>query len=96
MTATAGGKWLNVARVAKILGEQVVATGLIGGATGQFIHNQVQDSGIISKFVPIEGETRICINIMDEKNVTSTEVLEPGPTVKVLIPGNIWFRTLYF
>jgi len=81
MTATAGGKGLNVARVAKILGEQVMATGLIGGATGQFIHKQVQESGIISKFVPIEGETRICINIMDEKNVTSTEVLEPGPTV---------------
>lgn len=81
MTATAGGKGLNVARVAKILGEQVVATGLIGGATGQFIHKQVQDSGIISRFVPIEGETRICINIMDEKNAISTEVLEPGPTV---------------
>ena len=81
MTATAGGKGLNVARVARILGEQVMATGLIGGATGQFIHSQLQNIGIISRFVPIEGETRICINIMDEKNVTSTEILEPGPIV---------------
>jgi len=81
MTATAGGKGLNVARVAKILGEQVMATGFIGGATGQLIHRQVQESGIISKFIPIEGESRICINIMDEKNVTSTEILEPGPIV---------------
>ena len=81
MTATAGGKGLNVARVARILGEKVVAAGLIGGGTGEFINNQLQKDGIISKFVPINGETRICINILDEKNGTSTEVLEPGPAV---------------
>lgn len=81
MTATAGGKGLNVARVARILGEQVMATGLIGGATGQFIHDQLQSMGIIDRFVPIKGETRICINIMDQKNAISTEILEPGPLV---------------
>ncbi|MFO7294524.1 MAG: 1-phosphofructokinase family hexose kinase [Clostridia bacterium] len=81
MTATAGGKGLNVARVARILGQQVMATGLIGGAAGQFIHDQLHNIGIIDNFVPIKGETRICINIMDEKNNTSTEILEPGPVV---------------
>ena len=70
-----------MARVARILGEKVVAAGLIGGGTGEFINNQLQKDGIISKFVPINGETRICINILDEKIGTSTEVLEPGPAV---------------
>lgn len=81
MTATAGGKGLNVARVACLLGHPVTATGFLGGTTGQYIHQQVEKMGIISRFVPIQGETRICINITDEKNTTSTEVLEPGPTV---------------
>lgn len=81
MTATAGGKGLNVARVARILGEAVMATGFLGGSTGQFIHKQVEKMGVINRFIPIQGETRICINIMDEKNTTSTEILEPGPVV---------------
>jgi tagatose 6-phosphate kinase len=81
MTATPGGKGLNVARVAYLLGEEVMATGLIGGNNGRTIHSQVEASGINSCFVPIEGESRICINIMDEKNTTSTEVLEPGPVI---------------
>ena len=81
MTATAGGKGLNVARVACLLGEQVIATGLAGGSTGRFIEEEVKKQGIDSQFVPIQGESRICINIMDEKNVTSTEILEPGPTI---------------
>lgn len=81
MTATAGGKGLNVARVAHILGSPVTAAGFLGGSTGQFIHQQIEKMGIISRFVSIQEETRICINITDEKNTTSTEVLEPGPTV---------------
>ncbi|MBE3102281.1 MAG: 1-phosphofructokinase [Firmicutes bacterium] len=81
MTATAGGKGLNVARVAHILGEEVIATGLIGGNTGKFIEEEVIKQGIQSCFVAIPGETRICINVMDEKNNISTEILEPGPQV---------------
>lgn len=81
MTATAGGKGLNVARVASILGEKVIASGLIGGSTGIFIEEEIKKQGIDSQFLKIEGETRICINIMDKKNTTSTEVLEPGPIV---------------
>ncbi|HBG75381.1 1-phosphofructokinase family hexose kinase [Eubacteriales bacterium mix99] len=79
MTATAGGKGLNVARVAHLLGEKVIATGLIGGSTGRQIEEEVRNGGMDSRFVPIRGESRICINIMDHRNGTSTEVLEPGP-----------------
>jgi tagatose 6-phosphate kinase len=81
MTATAGGKGLNVARVARLLGESVKAGGFIGGANGSFITDQVKKSGIQAEFVSITEESRICIAVMDQKKHTSTEILEPGPTV---------------
>lgn len=81
MFATAGGKGLNVARVSHLLGENVVATGFLGGGNGQFIARQIRESGINADFMQISGESRICIAIMDQKNHTSTEVLEAGPTI---------------
>ena len=81
MTATAGGKGLNVARVAHLLGEPIIATGFLGGGNGCFIEEQVRQVGITAEFVPIRGETRICIAVMDPKRNTSTEVLEPGPVI---------------
>ena len=81
MTATAGGKGLNVARVAHLLGEKVAVTGMIGGSTGRLIEEKAVEQGLDNRFVSIQGESRICINVMDEKNNTSTEILEPGPTV---------------
>ncbi len=81
MTATAGGKGLNVARVSHLLGESVVATGFLGGGNGQFIEQKVRESGISAEFMQISGESRICIAVMDPTNKTSTEVLEAGPTI---------------
>lgn len=57
MTATAGGKGLNVARVAYLLGEPIIATGFVGGGNGGFIAEQVCKTGITAKFVPIRGES---------------------------------------
>lgn len=83
MTETAGGKGLNVARVVHLFGESVVATGFIGGGNGQLIQKKVRETNIAAEFVPIEGESRICINVTDTKNSVCTEILEPGPTVSV-------------
>lgn len=79
--ASAGGKGLNVARVAKLLGHKVGATGFIGGSTGIFIESNIKVLGIEDEFIRISGETRECINITDTKNSTSSEVLEPGPII---------------
>jgi len=81
MTATAGGKGVNVSRVAALLGAPVAATGLIGGSTGNMIARDVASRGILDRFVRIAGETRTCINVVDQKHATSTEILEPGPVV---------------
>lgn len=79
--ATAGGKGLNVSRVAALAGEQVTATGFLGGHSGAFIEEHIQSEGVNSAFVWCEGESRTCINIWDEVQETQTEFLEPGFSV---------------
>ncbi len=81
MTATAGGKGLNVSRVASILGAAVTATGFIGGTVGSLVSADMQLHRIVDRFVRISGATRMCITVMDEKNTTSTEILESGPVI---------------
>lgn len=74
---TAGGKGLNVARIIKLCGKKVQATGLAGGFNGKYLRSLLQNDGVEDKFVEIVGETRSCINILDPK-FGSTEYLEPG------------------
>lgn len=79
VSKTAGGKGLNVARVLKQLGEDVAASGFLGGSLGNFIGSELMRLGIQNYFVPINGETRNCIAIIH--NGKQTEVLESGPEI---------------
>ncbi|KKO52213.1 1-phosphofructokinase family hexose kinase [Paenibacillus sp. DMB20] len=80
--AIAGGKGLNVSRVLHQLGHrEITATGFTAGYNGQFIARAAEDEGIHTDFVNIQGESRICLSIIDELNHTFTEALEPGPPV---------------
>lgn len=74
---TAGGKGLNVARIADLCGAKVQATGMVGGFNGKYLEDMLSKDGIASNFVHVQGETRSCINILDE-GYGSTEYLEPG------------------
>lgn len=76
---TAGGKGLNVARVLHQLGEDVAASGFLGGSLGGFISAELQAAGINDLFVPIQGENRNCIAILHEGK--QTEILESGPII---------------
>ena len=78
VSKTAGGKGLNVTRVLAEIGDPVSATGLIGGSTGQFILDHL-DQEIGKEFFKIQGETRNCIAILHEGQ--QTEILEKGPSV---------------
>lgn len=77
---TPGGKGLHVANVATILGEDCLATGLLGGKSGEFIAERLQDYGIQQDFVQVAGETRSCLAILTADGA-QTEILEPGPLV---------------
>jgi tagatose 6-phosphate kinase len=76
-----GGKGINVARVAQQLGCEVITTGFLGGFNGQFIEEGLTRQGIKHDFVFAEGESRLCLNTIDESTGASTELLEPGVQV---------------
>jgi len=74
----AGGKGINVSRVLKRLGIENTATGFIGGFTGKFITDILEEEGISSHFVEIEHDTRINVKI---KADAETEINGPGPEI---------------
>lgn len=80
VNATPGGKGINVTKVCKILGEEPLAMGFLGGFNGEYIKNELIKLGIRTKFTKIEQETRTCLNIIED-DLTSTEFLEKGPIV---------------
>ncbi|HEM4733036.1 TPA: tagatose-6-phosphate kinase [Streptococcus suis] len=77
---TAGGKGLNVTRVLKQIGEDVVATGFIGGEIGSYVKKQLTRNDIKNSFVEIGNETRNCIAVLHDGK--QTEILEQGPTIQ--------------
>ena len=81
--AEPGGKGNNVAKVIALLGGDVTATGFVAGSSGSFIESSLRNRGIQTSFVRVAGESRVCLNIIDESNGTSTELLEQGPTIDI-------------
>ena len=76
---TAGGKGLNVSRVLVQLGDDVLATGLLGGHAGAYLGSLMDADNIPHRFTPIAGESRTCVAILHDGN--QTELLESGPEV---------------
>ena len=76
---TPGGKGLNVTRVLSQLGDDVLASGLLGGKLGEFLEAELDKSAIKHSFYKISAETRNCIAILH--GGYQTEILEQGPYV---------------
>ncbi|WP_433729892.1 1-phosphofructokinase family hexose kinase [Actinoplanes sp. CA-051413] len=74
-----GGKGLNVATVLHALGEPVLATGLLGGPTGDRVTGLLAGVGVPAAFVAIAGETRRTVAVADRDDATG--FWEPGPRV---------------
>ncbi len=77
---TPGGKGLNVTKVIKSFGEPVTATGFLGGRSGSYIKEKLDNMEVCHKFIPIDGETRSCIAILSNDK-SQTEILEKGPSI---------------
>ena len=75
---SAGGKGINVAKAASLLGEETAATGFLGGCSGEFIRGSLLKNGIRDAFVAVGEETRTCISIKELQSGRQTELLEPG------------------
>lgn len=77
---TAGGKGLHVSNICRIMGEDYVVSGFLGGHIGELIKDILQKNGYRHDFQKIAGETRSCINI-GTPDGKQTEILEGGPEI---------------
>lgn len=80
VSKVAGGKGLNVSRVLHQMGEDLIATGLLGGHFGEFIKSELDRQEVKHDFSSVDGQTRNSIAILHD-NGKQTEILESGPTV---------------
>lgn len=76
----AGGKGINVSKTIRELGGKSIATGFLGGNNGRTIASVLEEKGIESDFVRVDGETRTNTKVY-EKNGALTELNEPGPVI---------------
>ncbi len=77
----AGGKGVNVARVADALGYPVLALGFAGGRTGEVVAADLDEAGLNSLLTPIRGETRRSVAVVDTGAGDATMFNEAGPRV---------------
>ncbi len=83
VSATPGGKGLNVSKVAALAGSEVCAMGFVGGHNGDWLLLLLREANpaIRQNFTKTAAETRTCINIRDDSIHQHTEFLEPGAPV---------------
>jgi 1-phosphofructokinase len=74
-----GGKGINVSRVLNNLGVKNKALGFIGGFTGKYVVDFLEDEGVATDFIVVDGDTRINVKI---KSKEETEINAPGPEIK--------------
>lgn len=77
----AGGKGVNLARVAAELGGKTLATGFLGGGNGAYVRRVLDAQGVPHDFIEIEGETRTNFSVEDESDEPPTTFNEPGPQI---------------
>ncbi|MFF6773029.1 1-phosphofructokinase family hexose kinase [Streptomyces sp. NPDC012637] len=81
VAARAGGKGVNVSRVLHALGRPTLVTGLAGGATGAAVRRELHRAGLAEELIPVVGETRRTVAVVDASTGDTTTLLEPGPVV---------------
>jgi tagatose 6-phosphate kinase len=77
----AGGRGLAVARVLQTFGHDVVAAGLVGGAAGDLIRNELARAGVATQFTRIRAESRRIVAVTGDSDGQVTSFVEPAPYI---------------
>lgn len=77
-----GGKGINVARVLQALGARVRVLGFLGENNGNLIARPLQQARIPAEFIPVPGDNRVNLKIIDPASHTLTEINDAGFTVE--------------
>ncbi|MBN2528936.1 MAG: 1-phosphofructokinase [Deltaproteobacteria bacterium] len=81
-----GGKGFNVSRMLKAMNVDSTALGFAAGKAGKFLRESLNDLGILTDFVWVDGETRTNVSIVSAEDGRYVKANEPGP---VISPDNI-------
>ena len=73
-----GGKGVNIARLARLLGVPVMVTGFLGVGNQHIFQNMFRELGIEDEFVRVPGETRIGVKVLDPDAQSTTDINFPG------------------
>ncbi|WP_110927854.1 1-phosphofructokinase [Bacillus massiliglaciei] len=73
-----GGKGINVSRVLIRLGQPSTALGFLGGFTGRYLKECLENEQIYTSFIEVEENTRINIKLKSE---SETEINAGGPKI---------------
>ncbi len=76
-----GGKGINVSRALRKLGLASKIIGVIAGATGQALQEELLAARFDCHFIKVDGDTRQNITLFDEATGQYTKINEPGPTL---------------
>ncbi len=76
-----GGKGFNVSRALLELGQPSTAIGFAGGETGRSLERGLNSLGIVTDFIPIQGETRTNVVVIEPDTGRHIKVNEPGPQI---------------
>ncbi|WP_066501767.1 1-phosphofructokinase [Abyssisolibacter fermentans] len=74
-----GGKGINVSRVLNNLNVKSKALGFIGGFTGEYISKFLENEGVDTGFIRVEGDTRINVKLKTDEE---TEINCSGSEIK--------------
>jgi len=77
----AGGKAVNAARVLHALGHDVVVLGFVGGRVGDAAVEELERAGLAHDLVPIAGQTRRTLIVVDDGGGEPTGLSELGPAI---------------
>jgi 6-phosphofructokinase 2 len=79
--ADPGGGGVNVARVLHELGCDALAVLAAGGATGRVLEEMLDEAGVRRLSVPIKGQTRVSLNVLDCTAGLEYRFVPEGPTL---------------
>lgn len=77
----ANGKAINISIMLKRMGLENTALGFIGGFTGKYIENELKQQGIDTRFIEVDGITRI--NTFVRAQDKEYKIVNQGPTIPV-------------
>ena len=76
-----GGKGINVARIVKVLGEDVHAISFVGGYYGGWLQDILELDNIPNTLIRTLSPTRFQVSILDNTSKTHTDIIDPGSYV---------------